>query len=186
MVTNTLSMCGEGSFYTLNQYMAHGLFYLGRAWLILMFLREQETSLGFLAFAINLFTNMIVNETSFCCPTSGGIRATMSDNPWFHHIRFIEFEPSSSVVPTYHQDEDDQDAQHLGIQDDNPTITELIHIEYSLDDISKTETPIVIKEDEKIKFKATKKLHKVPTADKSICPKRKRAMTLLRRRFNTK
>ncbi|GJW50020.1 putative ribonuclease H-like domain-containing protein [Tanacetum coccineum] len=62
------------------------------------------------------------------------------------------------VVPTYHQDEDDQDAQHQGIQDDNPTITELIHVEYSLDDISKTEIPIVIEEDEKLKFEAMTKL----------------------------
>ncbi|GKD78837.1 hypothetical protein Tco_1341458, partial [Tanacetum coccineum] len=30
------------------------------------------------------------------------------------------------VVPTYHQDEDDQDAQHQAIQDDNPTITGLV------------------------------------------------------------
>ncbi|GKA67491.1 putative ribonuclease H-like domain-containing protein [Tanacetum coccineum] len=36
----------------------------------------------------------------------------------------------------------------------------------------------MIEEDEKLKFEATTKLHKVPTEDKSICPKRKRAMTL--------
>ncbi|GKC49315.1 hypothetical protein Tco_1072060, partial [Tanacetum coccineum] len=86
----------------------------------------------------------------------------LSDNPWFHHIRFIEFEPSS--------DEDDQDAQHQAIQDDNPTITELIHVEYSLDDISKTETPIVIEEDETLMVEATTKLHKVQTEDNSIMP----------------
>ncbi|GKB73035.1 hypothetical protein Tco_0934447, partial [Tanacetum coccineum] len=67
------------------------------------------------------------------------------------------------VVPTYHQDEDDQDAQNQAIQDDNPTITKLIHVEYSLDDSSKTETPIVIEEDEKLMVGITKKLHKVPT-----------------------
>ncbi|GJU74661.1 hypothetical protein Tco_1266066 [Tanacetum coccineum] len=54
------------------------------------------------------------------------------------------------VVPTYHQDEDDQDAQHQVIQDDNPTITELIHVEYSLNNNSKIETPMVIEEDEKL------------------------------------
>ncbi|GJY04691.1 hypothetical protein Tco_0370631 [Tanacetum coccineum] len=43
------------------------------------------------------------------------------------------------VVPTYYQDEDDQDAQHQAIQDDNPTITELV--EYSRDDISKQRHP---------------------------------------------
>ncbi|GKA74064.1 hypothetical protein Tco_0780366 [Tanacetum coccineum] len=72
------------------------------------------------------------------------------------------------VVPTYHQDEDDQDAQHQAIQDDNPTITEPIHVGYSLDDNSKTETPIVIEEDEKLMVEITTKLHKVPTEDKSI------------------
>ncbi|GJX92218.1 RNA-directed DNA polymerase, eukaryota [Tanacetum coccineum] len=80
-------------------------------------------------------------------------------------------------VPTYHQDEDhqdedDQDAQHQGIQDDNPTITKLIHAQYSLDDISKIQTPIVREEDEKLKVKATTKLHKVPTEDKSIMPEK--------------
>ncbi|GJZ44639.1 protein root UVB sensitive 1, chloroplastic, partial [Tanacetum coccineum] len=75
------------------------------------------------------------------------------------------------VVPTYHQDEDDQDAQNQAIQDDNPTITKLIHVEYSLDDSSKTETPIVIEEDEKLMVGITKKLHKVPTEDKNIMPK---------------
>ncbi|GKC93477.1 hypothetical protein Tco_1158919 [Tanacetum coccineum] len=75
-------------------------------------------------------------------------------------------------VPTYHQDEDDQDVQHQGIQDDNPTITKLIHAQYSLDDISKTETPIVREEDEKLKVEATIKLHKVPTKDKSIMPEK--------------
>ena len=49
------------------------------------------------------------------------------------------------VVSTYYQD--DQDAQHHAIQDDS---LELIQVEYSLDDISKTETPIVIEEDEKL------------------------------------
>ncbi|GJW58894.1 hypothetical protein Tco_0105625 [Tanacetum coccineum] len=39
------------------------------------------------------------------------------------------------VVPTYHQDKD-EDAH--AIQDDNPAITKLIHIEYSRDDIAKT------------------------------------------------
>ncbi|GJS49477.1 putative receptor protein kinase ZmPK1 [Tanacetum coccineum] len=75
------------------------------------------------------------------------------------------------VVRTYHQDEDDHDAQHEAIQDDNPTITGLIHVEYSLDDNSKTETPMVIEEDEKLMVKITTKLHKVPTEDKSIMPK---------------
>nr|GFA05373.1 integrase, catalytic core [Tanacetum cinerariifolium] len=96
--------------------------------------------------------------------------STMSDNPWLHHIRFIEFDPSSSVVPTYRQDEDDQDAQHQEIPGDNPTIIKPIHFEYSLDDNSKPETPIVIEEDEKLTFEITTKLHKVPTEDNSIMP----------------
>ncbi|GJV50287.1 hypothetical protein Tco_1440499, partial [Tanacetum coccineum] len=54
------------------------------------------------------------------------------------------------VVPTYHQDEDDQDAQHKAFQDDNPTITEVIHAEYSLNNNFKIETPMVIEEDEKL------------------------------------
>ncbi|GJZ22389.1 pentatricopeptide repeat-containing protein [Tanacetum coccineum] len=54
------------------------------------------------------------------------------------------------VVPTYHQDEDDQDAHE--IQDDNPAITILVHVEYSRDDIAKTETPMVIQEDENQTF----------------------------------
>ncbi|GJR14299.1 leucine-rich repeat protein [Tanacetum coccineum] len=74
------------------------------------------------------------------------------------------------VVPTYHQDENDQDAQHHAIQDDNPTITKLIHVEYLLDDIYKIETPIVIEEDEKLMVEIMTKLHKVPTEDKSIMP----------------
>ncbi|GKB23738.1 hypothetical protein Tco_0863139 [Tanacetum coccineum] len=71
------------------------------------------------------------------------------------------------VVPTYHQDEDAQDQT---VQDDNPIITELIHVEYSLDDISKTETPIVIEEDETLMVEATTKLHKVQTEDNNIMP----------------
>ncbi|GJZ85987.1 hypothetical protein Tco_0657597 [Tanacetum coccineum] len=45
---------------------------------------------------------LAVNETSFRCPTSGGNQSkfTLSDNPWFHHIRFMEFEPSSSATIT--------------------------------------------------------------------------------------
>ncbi|GKE33259.1 hypothetical protein Tco_1452581, partial [Tanacetum coccineum] len=74
-------------------------------------------------------------------------------------------------VPTYHQDEDDQDAKHQAIQDDNPTITKLIHIEYSLDDILKPKTPIVIEEDEKLMVEIMTKLHKVQMEDKSITPK---------------
>ncbi|GKB38203.1 hypothetical protein Tco_0883145 [Tanacetum coccineum] len=74
------------------------------------------------------------------------------------------------VVPTYHQDEDDQDAQHQAIQDDNPTITNLIHVEYSLNDISKPKTPIVTEEDEKLMVEITTKLHKVPMEDKKITP----------------
>ncbi|GKB99223.1 hypothetical protein Tco_0985360 [Tanacetum coccineum] len=74
------------------------------------------------------------------------------------------------VVPTYHQDEDDQDAQHQAVQDDNPIITELIHVEYSLDDISKTETPIVIEEDETLMVEATTKLRKVQMEDNNIMP----------------
>ncbi|GKC65153.1 hypothetical protein Tco_1097751, partial [Tanacetum coccineum] len=74
------------------------------------------------------------------------------------------------VVPTYHQDEDDQDAHHQAIQDDNPTITKLIHVEYSLDDISKPKTPIVIEEDEKLMVEITTKLYKVPMEDKKIMP----------------
>ncbi|GJU08400.1 T-complex protein 1 subunit beta-like protein [Tanacetum coccineum] len=89
-----------------------------------------------------------MNETSFRCPTSGGNQ--------------------SRVVPTYHQDEDDQDAH--AIQDDNPSITTLIHVEYSRDDISKTETPIVIEEDETLMVEATTKLHKVQTEDNIIMP----------------
>nr|GEW94293.1 hypothetical protein [Tanacetum cinerariifolium] len=91
-----------------------------------------------------------MNETTFRCPTSGGIIAR--------------------VVPTYHQDKDDQDAQHQAIQGDNLTIFEPIHVEYSLDDNSKPETPIVIEEDEKIMVKITTKLHKVPTEDNNIMP----------------
>ncbi|GJR86523.1 hypothetical protein Tco_0210534 [Tanacetum coccineum] len=94
--------------------------------------------------------SLAVNETSFRCPTSGGNQ--------------------SRVVPTYHQDEDDKDAQHKAIQDDNPIITELIHVEYSLDDISKTETPIVIQEDEMLMVEATTKLHKVQMEDNNIMP----------------
>ncbi|GJU59335.1 alpha-1,3-mannosyl-glycoprotein 2-beta-N-acetylglucosaminyltransferase [Tanacetum coccineum] len=60
--------------------------------------------------------------------------------------------------------------QSKAIQDDNPTITELIHVEYSLDDISKTETPIVIEEDETLMVEATTKLHKVQTEDNNIMP----------------
>ncbi|GJW94887.1 protein root UVB sensitive 1, chloroplastic [Tanacetum coccineum] len=63
------------------------------------------------------------------------------------------------VVLTYHQDEDDQDAQHHTIQDDNPTITKLIHVEYSPDDITKTETPMVTEEDEKLMVLTSKKVH---------------------------
>ncbi|GJV46765.1 hypothetical protein Tco_1436977 [Tanacetum coccineum] len=71
------------------------------------------------------------------------------------------------IVLTYHQDED---AQHQAVQDDNPIITELIHIDYSLDDISKTETPIVIEEDETLMVEATTKLHKVQIEDNNIMP----------------
>ncbi|GJS09061.1 hypothetical protein Tco_0365857 [Tanacetum coccineum] len=88
------------------------------------------------------------------------------------------------VVPTYYQDEDDQDAQHQAIQDDNPTITELIHVEYSLDDISKTETPIVIEEDETLMVEATTKLHKEirkTTAIKPREPKTKKRKTTKQR-----
>ncbi|GJY16029.1 alpha-1,3-mannosyl-glycoprotein 2-beta-N-acetylglucosaminyltransferase, partial [Tanacetum coccineum] len=60
--------------------------------------------------------------------------------------------------------------QSKAIQDDNPTITELIHVEYSLDDISKTETPIVIEEDETLMVEATTKMHKVQTEDNNIMP----------------
>ncbi|GKC19262.1 hypothetical protein Tco_1021412 [Tanacetum coccineum] len=45
-----------------------------------------------------------------------------------------------------------------------------IHVEYSLDDISKTETPIVIEEDEMLMVEATTKLHKVQTEDNNIMP----------------
>ncbi|GKG07500.1 hypothetical protein Tco_0330469, partial [Tanacetum coccineum] len=64
------------------------------------------------------------------------------------------------VVPTYHQDEDedeDEDEDAHAIQDDNPAITKLIHVEYSRDDIAKTETPMVIEENEKLMvFTSTK------------------------------
>ncbi|GKA84410.1 hypothetical protein Tco_0806005 [Tanacetum coccineum] len=74
------------------------------------------------------------------------------------------------VVLTYHQDKDDQDVQHHAIQDDNPTITESIHVEYSLDENSKTKRPVVIENDEKLTVEITTKLHKVSTKDKSIMP----------------
>nr|GEW29851.1 hypothetical protein [Tanacetum cinerariifolium] len=86
----------------------------------------------------------------------------------FHN--FFETHDLIRVVPTYHQDKDDQDAQHQAIQGDNPTITEPIHVEYSLDDNSKPETPIVIEEDEKLTVEITTKLHKVPTEDNNIMP----------------
>nr|GEX59328.1 glutamine--tRNA ligase-like [Tanacetum cinerariifolium] len=56
------------------------------------------------------------------------------------------------------------------IQGNNPTITKPIHVEYSLDDNSKPETPILIEEDEKLTFEITKKQHKVPRKDNSIIP----------------
>ncbi|GKD55384.1 hypothetical protein Tco_1288771 [Tanacetum coccineum] len=69
------------------------------------------------------------------------------------------------VVPTYHQDED-EDAH--AIQDDNPAITKLIHVEYSRDDIAKTETPMVIEEDEKLMVFTSTKVHELPMENKSI------------------
>ncbi|GJY20596.1 hypothetical protein Tco_0393162 [Tanacetum coccineum] len=72
------------------------------------------------------------------------------------------------VVPTYHQDED-EDAH--AIQDDNPAITKLIHVEYSRDDIAKTETPMVIEEDEKLMVFTSTKVHELPMENKSIDPK---------------
>ncbi|GJY59715.1 retrotransposon protein, putative, ty1-copia subclass [Tanacetum coccineum] len=69
-----------------------------------------------------------------------------SDYARFSLLQVGRRQSVSSVVPTYHQDEDDQDAH--AIQDDNPYITKLIHVEYSRDDIAKTETPMVIEEDE--------------------------------------
>ncbi|GKA92875.1 hypothetical protein Tco_0814800 [Tanacetum coccineum] len=75
------------------------------------------------------------------------------------------------VVPTYHQDEDDQDAQHKAFQDDNPTITEVIHVEYSLNNNFKIETPMVIEEDEKLLVFTSTKVHEQPMKNKSIDPK---------------
>ncbi|GJV99528.1 hypothetical protein Tco_1554780 [Tanacetum coccineum] len=75
------------------------------------------------------------------------------------------------VVPTYHQDEDDQDAQHKVIQDDNPTITEVIHVEYSLNNNFKIETPMVIEEDEKLLVFTSTKVQEQPMENKSIDPK---------------
>ncbi|GKA74896.1 hypothetical protein Tco_0781274 [Tanacetum coccineum] len=72
------------------------------------------------------------------------------------------------VVPTYHQDED-EDAH--AIQDDNPAITKLIYVEYSRDDIAKTETPMVIEEDEKLMVFTSTKVHELPKEKKSIDPK---------------
>ncbi|GKD69993.1 hypothetical protein Tco_1324083 [Tanacetum coccineum] len=74
-------------------------------------------------------------------------------------------------VPTYHQDEDDQDEQHKAIQDDNPTITEVIHVEYSLNNNFKIETPMVIKEDKKLLVFTSTKVHELPKEKKSIDPK---------------
>ncbi|GKD97707.1 hypothetical protein Tco_1381604 [Tanacetum coccineum] len=73
------------------------------------------------------------------------------------------------VVPTYHQDEDDQDAH--AIQDDNPAITTLIHVEYSTDENAKTETPMVIEEDEKLMVFTSTKVHELLMENKSIDPK---------------
>ncbi|GKD31879.1 paired amphipathic helix protein Sin3-like protein 2 [Tanacetum coccineum] len=73
------------------------------------------------------------------------------------------------VVPTYHQDEDDQDAH--AIQDDNPAITKLIHVEYSTDENAKTETPMVIEEDEKLMVFTSTKVHELLMENKSIDPK---------------
>ncbi|GJY45658.1 xyloglucan glycosyltransferase 4-like protein [Tanacetum coccineum] len=72
------------------------------------------------------------------------------------------------VVPTYHQDED-EDAH--AIQDDNPAITKLIHREYSQDDIAKTETLMVIEEDDKLMVFTSTKVHELPMENKSIDPK---------------
>ncbi|GJR08265.1 hypothetical protein Tco_0790917 [Tanacetum coccineum] len=128
--------------------------------------------------------SLAVKETSFRCPTSSGnqSRSTLSDNPWFHHIRFIKFKPSSSVVPTYHQDED-EDAH--AIQDDNPAITKLIHVEYARDDIAKTEMPIVIEEDEKLMIFTSTKVYELSMENKSIDPKEVTNILSSRREINT-
>ncbi|GKC78562.1 hypothetical protein Tco_1129336 [Tanacetum coccineum] len=70
------------------------------------------------------------------------------------------------VVPTYHQDEDAH-----AIQDDNPAITKLIHVEYARDDIAKTEMPIVIEEDEKLMIFTSTKVYELSMENKSIDPK---------------
>nr|GEV94129.1 reverse transcriptase domain-containing protein [Tanacetum cinerariifolium] len=95
-----------------------------------------------------------------------------------HHSPLLEKNSTTSsskgivvdqtVVPTYHQDKY-EDAH--AIQDDNPAITKLIHVEYSRDDIAKTETPMVIEEDAKIMVFTLTKVHELPMENKSIEPK---------------
>ncbi|GKG50942.1 hypothetical protein Tco_0539066, partial [Tanacetum coccineum] len=84
MVTNTLSMCREGSIYTLEPCEACGLSNLGRAWLFLGF--EPETSpILDVSFFTLLRTTDDVEDVTFdvyalpCCSIQEIITQVMDD-----------------------------------------------------------------------------------------------------------